>query len=428
MKKKLSPGRIIVLGFAMVILIGALLLLLPISNRSGVKVSFIDALFTSTSAVCVTGLATVDLGDSFNVLGRSIIAILIQIGGLGVATFGASIVLLSHKRIGLKERVVLKEGLNLDSINGVVRLVRSVLLYTLLFEAIGVLLNFIVFVKDYKPLSALGISIFHSISAFNNAGFDILGGFRGLTVYRGNVLLTLTTSFLIIFGGLGFIVIREIKAKKSLSKLSMHAKIVLSMTMGLLLIGTVLLKLTENCSWLDAFFHSVSARTAGFSTISLGSFTAPGLLIMIVLMFIGASPGSTGGGIKTTTAFTILNSIFSMSQNKVPSAFKRRISMESITKAYTIAGLGILIIIVNTLLCLVLEPAYSFTQILFEVVSAFGTVGLSTGITPAFGSLTKLILCITMFIGRLGPLTMATIWSYKAAVRATYGEEKIIIG
>lgn len=428
MRKKSTPGRIIVLGFALVITIGTILLYLPISANEGVKVSLVDALFTSTSAVCVTGLIAIDTADHFNVFGRAVVAVLIQIGGLGVTSVGAALILLAGKKIGLKERILLKEGMNVDSLKGVVRLVRSVLFLTLGFELVGICLSFIVFAKDYPPLKALGISVFHSIAAFNNSGFDILGGLRNLIPYQNNVLLNLTTSGLIIFGGLGFYVIREIIEKKHFRDFSMHTKIVLVMTVSLLTAGTVLLKLTEDITWLGAFFQSTSARTAGFSTYPIGGFTSAGLFILIILMFIGASPGSTGGGIKTTTTFTIINSIYSMATNKVSAAFKRKIPTESIIKAYGIATMAIIIVSVNTLLVLVLDPQFSFMQVLFEVVSGFGTVGLSTGITPNLSAASKIVLCLTMFIGRLGPLTMATIWSYEATSRVSHAEEKITIG
>lgn len=427
-KFKMSPGRIIVIGFAAVILIGAILLYMPISANPGVKVTFVDALFTSTSAVCVTGLIAIDTADHFNVFGRTVVALLIQVGGLGVTSAGAAFILLTGKRIGLKERVLLKEGMNADTLQGVVKLVKSVLLMTLFFEGIGLILSFIVFVKDYPPLSALGISAFHSIAAFNNSGFDILGGLQNLIPYRDNVLLNLTTCFLIIFGGLGFYVIKEIISKKSFKTLSMHSKIVLTMSGALLLVGTVLLKATENITWLGAFFHSTSARTAGFSTYPLGTFTNAGLFVLIILMFIGASPGSTGGGIKTTTTFTIFKSVYALSTNKACTAFRRRIPNESIIKAFVITALALALVCINTFLISIIEPNLTFIQVLFEVVSGFGTVGLSTGITPHLHDLSKLLLVLTMFFGRLGPLTMASIWVYKSYNSVSYAEERITIG
>ncbi|MBP9037614.1 MAG: H(+)-transporting ATPase, partial [Candidatus Cloacimonas sp.] len=264
--KKQSPVRLIALGFAAVILLGALVLMLPISVNNGVTVTFVDALFTSTSAVCVTGLIVVDTADTFTVFGRTIVALLIQIGGLGVTCVGVSFILAAGKRIGLKERLLIKESWNIDSFKGVVKLLKDVLPLTLIFESVGAVLSFIVFSKDYPPLTALGISLFHSVAAFNNSGFDILGGLRNLIPYQSDVMLNLVTCGLIIFGGLGFLVILDIIKKRSFKKLTLHSKVVITMTVFLLAAGTLLLKATEDITWLGAFFHSTSARTAGFST------------------------------------------------------------------------------------------------------------------------------------------------------------------
>lgn len=426
--KKIKPGRIIVLGFLMVILLGTILLMLPISINEGENVSFIDALFTSTSAVCVTGLIAIDTADTFTVFGRTVVALLIQIGGLGVTSVGVGFIMLLKKKIGIKERTLIKESMNLDSLKGVVKLVKSILIMTLIFESIGVILSYIVFSKDYAPLDALGISLFHSIAAFNNSGFDILGGLQNLIPYQNNVLLNLTTCGLIIFGGIGFLVIKEIIEVRSLKKFTLHTKIVLIMTGILLVVGTILLKLTEDISWLGAFFFSTSARTAGFSTYPLGNFTNAGLFVLIILMFIGASPGSTGGGIKTTTLFTLYKSIYSTSTNKHCTAFKRKIPLGVILKAFNVTILALFVICIGTFILCIFEPNYTFMQLLFEVTSAFGTVGLSTGITPDLSALSKFIISLIMFIGRLGPMTIATIWSFKEPSNACYSEETVIIG
>jgi Trk-type K+ transport systems, membrane components len=426
--KKMSPGRFIVLGFAVVILIGAILLTLPISANSGVEVPFIDALFTSTSAVCVTGLLVVDTKDTFNIFGRTVVALLIQIGGLGVTSVGVGFILLAGKKVGIRERTLVKEALNLNSMKGIVKLVKAILLTTLCFEGAGTLLSFLVFQKDYSPLSALGISVFHSIASFNNSGFDILGGFRNLTPYKDNILLNLTTAGLIIFGGLGFLVIMEVLHRRSFRKLSLHSKIVIMMTIILLAVGTVMLKATENITWLGAFFTSTSARTAGFSTYPIGKFTNAGLFVLVILMFIGASPGSTGGGIKTTTAYTLFKSVYSTAKNQHCDAFKRRIPSEVIANAFILTTLAMSVVCVNTLIVCILEPKYSFIQVLFEVTSAFGTVGLSTGITPDLSVLSKIIIILTMFIGRLGPVTIASMWSFKQMSSISYSEESITIG
>lgn len=425
---KIKPGRIIVLGFLLVILLGTMLLMLPISINDGASVSLIDALFTSTSAVCVTGLIAIDTADTFTVFGRTVVAMLIQIGGLGVTSVGVGFILLMRKKVGIKERTLIKESMNLDSLKGLVKLVKSVLLLTLIFESIGVILSYIVFSKDYSPLDALGISMFHSIAAFNNSGFDILGNLQNLIPYQSNILLNLTTCGLIIFGGLGFLVIKEIIEKRSFKKFSLHTKVVLITTGILLIVGTVVLKFTEDITWLGAFFFSTSARTAGFSTYPLSNFTNAGLFILTILMFIGASPGSTGGGIKTTTIFTLYKSIYSTSTNRHCVAFKRRIPSNVILKAFNITLLALFVVCMGTFILSILEPTYTFMQLLFEVTSAFGTVGLSTGITPNLSDLSKVIISLIMFIGRLGPMTIATIWYFKEPSNAYYSEEAVIIG
>lgn len=287
---------------------------------------------------------------------------------------------------------------------------------------------FLVFVQEYPPLRALGISAFHSIAAFNNSGFDILGGLKNLIPYQSDVLLNLTTSGLIIFGGLGFLVILDIMKKRSFRKLSLHSKVVIATTIALLVIGTLLLKATENISWLGAFFQSVSARTAGFSTYAIGEFSNAGLFTLIVLMFIGASPGSTGGGIKTSTFFVLMQQVRSLFTKKQIGAFRRSISSEILQKACTISLLSILLVCAGTFLLCIAEPEYEFLQLLFEEVSAFGTVGLSTGITPDFSEGSKLILIFTMFAGRVGTFTLLSIWIDRPAPSVHYTEESITIG
>ncbi len=426
--KKQSPGRLIALGFALVILVGALILMLPVSVNDGAEVSFINALFTSTSAVCVTGLIAIDTAEHFTVFGRTVVALLIQIGGLGVTAVGVAFILAAGKRGGIRGRLLVKEAMNLSSFKGVVRLVKAVLLMTLCFEGAGVILSFIVFVQDFPPLDALGISLFHSVAAFNNSGFDILGGLQNLIPYQSNVLLNLTTCGLIIFGGLGFLVILDIIQTRSFKKLRLHSKVVITMSIFLLAVGTVLLKLTEDITWLGAFFQSVSARTAGFSTYPIGSFTNAGLFVLTILMFIGASPGSTGGGIKTSTFFALMQATKSSATNQHSSAFRRKIPTEVITKAFIITFLALLVVCTGTFALCILEPNCTFIQLFFEVTSAFGTVGLSTGITPDLCVASKVVLIITMFIGRLGPLTIASLWVFKETSNVSYTEETIIIG
>lgn len=427
--KNQPPARLIALGFAAVILLGALVLLLPISVRSGVQVTFVDALFTSTSAVCVTGLIAIDTADHFTPFGQGVVAALIQIGGLGVTSVGVGLIIAAGKRVSIKSRLLVKEALNIDSYRGIVKLIKAVLLMTLCFEAAGAILSFLVFIQDYPLPHALGISIFHSIAAFNNSGFDILGGLRNLIPYQNNVLLNMTTCFLIIFGGLGFLVILDILKQRSFRKLALHSKVVITTTIGLLLVGTLLLKATENISWMGAFFHSVSARTAGFSTYPIGEFTQAGLFVLCVLMFIGASPGSTGGGIKTSTFFILLQMTKNVCTQKEPHAFRRSISRQNISKACVITILSVMVVCVATFLMCVLEKDCTLMQLLFEVISAFGTVGLSTGITPDLSDAGKLVIILVMYTGRLGAFTLLSTWAGHTETRnARYSEETVAIG
>ena len=426
--KKQPPARLITLGFAFVILLGTVLLKLPVSIREGAEVSWINALFTSTSAVCVTGLIAIDTAEHFTVFGRAVVAMLIQIGGLGVTSVGVGIILAAGKRVGLKERLLVKEAMNVSGIKGMVLLVRYVLWMTLCFETAGAALSFLVFIQKYSPLDALGISVFHSIAAFNNSGFDILGGLTNLIPYQDNVLLNLTPCGLIIFGGLGFLVILDILKTRSFKKLCLHSKAVLLTSAVLIIAGTVLLKCTEHITWLGALFQSVSARTAGFSTYPIGKFTSAGLFVLTILMFIGASPGSTGGGIKTSTMFVLINVVKSTATNQHCSAFRRKIPDKVVSKAFMISFLSLLVVCVSTLVMCILEPDHSFMQLLFECTSAFGTVGLSTGITPGLSVAGKLVIILTMFIGRLGTLTIITMWSFKQPASAVFTEENITIG
>ena len=427
--KKQSPARIIALGFALVIFTGSLLLMLPCSIQDGVTVRYIDALYTSTSAVCVTGLIAIDAGDTFTPLGQFFLAMLIQVGGLGVTAVGAGIIVAMGRRVNLKGRVLIREAMNLDSGRGLVKFVKDIFLVTVIFELSGAFLSFLVFVQDYPPLRAAGISLFHSVAAFNNSGFDILGNFQNLIPYRHNVLLNLTTCALIFFGGIGFLVIREMWVKRlKWHKLSMHAKVVLTVSGCLIVIGTVLIKLTEDVTWLGAFFHSVSARTAGFSTYPLGEFNDTGLLVLAVLMFIGASPGSTGGGIKTSTFFALIQGIKSAATNKSEKAFRFAVPRDAFRKASVITLLALCVVIVGTYLMLIFDPQVTSMQALFEVVSAFGTVGLSTGITAGLSDASKLLSILIMYIGRLGPLTIASMWYFSHGERTRFPDGNLAIG
>lgn len=426
--KRQPPGRLIAMGFALVILLGALILLLPVSVRPDAEVSFVDALFTSTSAVCVTGLIAIDVADHFTPFGQAVVAVLIQVGGLGVTSVGVGLILAAGKRVGIRGRKLAMEALNVDSFGGIVKLVRAILKMTLFFEVTGAVLCFPVFLQDFSPVHALGISVFHSIAAFNNSGFDILGGMRNLIPYQSNVLLNLTTAALIIFGGIGFLVILDVLKQRRFKKLALHSKVVITTSAVLTVAGTLLFKATEEITWLGAFFQSVSARTAGFSTYAIGGFSNAGLFVLCVLMFIGASSGSTGGGIKTSTFFVLVQSARSIFVKRPLSSFRRNIPPENLAKANQITVISLGVVCAATFLMCVLEPGCTFIQLLFEVVSAFGTVGLSTGITPGLSIAGKLVIILVMYTGRIGAFTLLSMWIDHPEPNARYTHEAVTIG
>lgn len=426
--KRQPPGRLIAMGFALVILLGALILLLPVSVRPDAEVSFVDALFTSTSAVCVTGLIAIDVADHFTPFGQAVVAVLIQVGGLGVTSVGVGLILAAGKRVGIRGRKLAMEALNVDSFGGIVKLVRAILKMTLFFEVTGAVLCFPVFQQDFSPVHALGISVFHSIAAFNNSGFDILGGMRNLIPYQSNVLLNLTTAALIIFGGIGFLVILDVLKQRRFKKLTLHSKVVITTSAVLTVAGTLLFKATEEITWLGAFFQSVSARTAGFSTYAIGGFSNAGLFVLCVLMFIGASSGSTGGGIKTSTFFVLVQSARSIFVKRPLSSFRRNIPPENLAKANQITVISLGVVCAATFLMCVLEPGCTFIQLLFEVVSAFGTVGLSTGITPGLSVAGKLVIILVMYTGRIGAFTLLSMWIDHPEPNARYTHEAVTIG
>ena len=403
--KTQSAPRIIAGGFALVIFIGSLLLMLPCSIQPGTHLDYIDALYTSASAVCVTGLTVVDAGDTFTALGQFFLAALIQIGGLGVTSISAGVILAMGRRVNLKGRMLIRESMNLDAGRGLIGFVYTVFKATLLIELIGAALSFIVFIQDYSLFRAIGVSLFHSVASFN------------------------ITCVLIFFGGIGFLVIQELWQKKcQWKKLSMHTKVVLSVSLALIIIGTLLIKLTEPVSWLCALFHSVSTRTAGFASRPIGEFGAPALLVMIVLMFIGASSGSTGGGIKTSTFFVLIRGIFSAATNQSEKAFHYSIPKDAFKKAAVISILAAGVVITSTYILMILEPQVDLLDALFEMTSAFSTAGLSTGISSDLHLPAKILSIMIMFTGRLGPLTIASLWYFSRGELALYPDGNIVVG
>jgi len=440
----LKPAQLLIVSFLMTILVGTFLLTLPISTKSGISLGFVDALFTATSATCVTGLIVKDTGSFFSIFGQSIILALIQVGALGIMTFSVTLFLAMGKKISNKEAMAMQDVLDQDSLSGILGLVKFIAKMTIVIEVIGAVLLYIGFTPQIaNPWQRFYVSIFHSISAFCNAGFSLFSD--SMVKYAGNGLISLTIAFLIIFGGVGFIVVKDLWDKyirqnrpKSLG-LKLHTKLVLTMSVVLLLVGTVCIFVAENNvnfgsmpfkeKVLISFFQSASARTAGFNSVDIGAMTNGSLFIIIMLMFIGASSGSTGGGIKTTTFWILLESFSSNLQNKEDiNAFKRKIPNMTVGKAVAIFVLSLGLVALFMYLLTIFETL-PFRDMIFEVVSAFGTVGLSCGITAKLHMAGKLLITVLMFLGRLGPLTIVLALSgYKRRINYTYAEEKIMVG
>ena len=428
--KRLRPRRMIAVGFLIIILLGTVLLMMPVASADNTGISFVDSLFTSTSAVCVTGLVCVDPGVEFSLFGQIVLAVLIQIGGLGITSIGVIIILAVGGRFSMRSQRLIKEALNLSSGKGIKGVVQAVLYVTVAFELAGAACSFFSFSHDYSFAGAVRVSIFHSIAAFNNAGFDVLGNGNSLVNYQDDTWLCVVTSALIIFGGLGFFVITELVSGKPPKRWSLQTKAVTTTTIGLIIAGMLLLRISEGSSfsWLDAFFQSVSARTAGFASVPVGSMSTAGLLVLMVLMFIGASPGSTGGGIKTTTFFVLMRKAHSIVSHRHCEAFGRTIPASTVTKAFMVFTIAASVIVGMVFVICMLEPDLTFQQIAFEVVSAYGTTGLSTGITPDLSAASKVLLSLTMYTGRLGALTLATVWMSREVPACRYSEEDMMIG
>lgn len=436
----LTTYQLVALTFLMLILTGTGFLMLPAASVSGMPLSFVNALFTATSAVCVTGLAVVDTGTFFSFFGQMVIIILIQLGGLGIMTFATMISVAIGKKINLRERLLIQETLNQEGFSGVVRLALHVIKYTFLIEFIfGSILAFHLY-PIYGD-KALYMGYWHSVSAFCNAGFDLFGNYDSLVNFKGDVVVNLSIMSLIILGGLGFIVLEDVLAKRNFKSLKAHSKIVLISTAVLIFGGTVSLWLMEHNNidtianlsgmdqWMACMFQSVTSRTAGFNTLPIEKMTDSSLLFLIMLMFIGASPTSTGGGVKTTTFVVVLLTVWSLLHEKSDiEVFNRRIGKKAVNKAFAIFILALFLILVVTLL-ISWNDNIPVIQVLFEVVSAFGTVGLSVGITRDLSEISKLLLVLTMYAGRVGVLTFAMLLLQKPRPeKIKYPEEKVIIG
>ncbi|MEA1974515.1 MAG: TrkH family potassium uptake protein [Bacillota bacterium] len=442
LNSKSNPAFVLTLGFVFLILIGTIFLALPIASKNGVSVGLINALFTSTSAVCVTGLVVVNTAGYWSVFGKIVIMMLIQVGGLGFMTMATLIAILTGKKIGLKNRILIQESLGQFTIAGVVKLTIRIIQATLIIELVGTIILAIKFIPEFGLKKGLFFGMFHSISAFCNAGFDIIG--NSLENYVGNPIINFTIMFLIILGGIGFTVIIDVIKTNKIRKLSLQTKLILVVTLGLLIIGFVFFFIIEygnpetignlplGDKILASLFQSVTPRTAGFNTVPIGDLRESSKFFTIVLMFIGGSPGSTAGGIKTATLGLILLSVYAEITGKEEVVFaKRRISNETISRAVSILIIALTLVIIVTMILSVSEINFKFIDIFFEVVSAFGTVGLSTGITDGLTSFGKIIITITMFLGRIGPITAAiAIASRHSGNRALirYPEGKIFVG
>lgn len=439
-KFKLNGVQILALGFLVLILIGATLLSLPISSKSGEPTNFLDSIFTSTSAVCVTGLITLNTSTHWSIFGQTIIMILIEIGGLGFMSFAVLISLILGKKITLRERLVMQEAMNTHSIQGLVKMVKYVLIFTVSVQFFGALLLSTQFVPEYGPSKGIFYSIFHSISAFCNAGFDLFG--TSLVGFSNNSVIILVISALIIIGGLGFTVLLEIYEFKGMKKLSLHSKLVLITTGILIFGGTILMLIFEyrnpetiglmniKDKLLNSFFSSVSPRTAGFNSVSTSDMTLASKFLTIILMLIGGSPGSTAGGLKTVTCGILVLTVISVIKGREDTeVFGRRFTKEIVYKAFTIAFIGLSLVIGVTMILSYTEAGASFIALLYESASALGTAGLTLGLTSELSSIGKVLIMFMMYLGRVGPLTvMLALTRKKKKSGYKYPEGKILIG
>ena len=438
-KKHMTSFQLIIMGFAGVILLGTVLLMLPFSSAEKVITPFHEALFTATSAVCVTGLVVKDTGSYWSLAGQTIILALIQTGGLGVVTVAASVSILSGKKISLMQRSTMQDAISAPKVGGIVRLTRFILRGTFLIEAAGTVLLLPVFMGDYGK-KGIWMSVFHSISAFCNAGFDILGTdssmFPSLTGYSGNILINLVIMLLIITGGIGFLTWDDIYTNKlNFKRYRMQSKIILMTTACLILFPTVffyicdLTNLPMGKRLLAAAFQSVTTRTAGFNTINISEMSEASKAVMILLMLIGGSPGSTAGGMKTTTfSVLILNAIATFRSHENAGAFGRRLEYHLIKNAATIAMLYFALFFGGGIAISVYE-GLPLLNCLYEAASAVGTVGLTLGITPELHVFSQVVLIILMYLGRVGGLTLIyAVFSGRNKGNAKLPLEKITVG
>ncbi len=442
-KAKKSTTRLIASGFALIILAGALLLTLPIANKSG-HGNLLNSLFTATSATCVTGLIVADTYQNWTTFGQIVILCMIQVGGLGFMTIGAYISVLLKKRIGLQEREQLQESVNTLEIAGVVRLVKKIVQGALCIEGLGAVVLAFRFIPRFGAVRGIYFSIFHAVSAFCNGGFDLMGvneAYSSLAAFEGDIVVNLVVVTLILVGGIGFIVWDDVMRNKwHFRKYLLHSKIVITTTLVLTAAGTILFLITENQAafagmsplekFLGALFSSVTPRTAGFNSVDTAALSNSGKIITMVLMFIGGSPGSTAGGAKTTTMVVLLFYAVAMVLNKEDiNLFGRRLTDEVVKKANAVVVINATLTIIATITIMTLQPLLKFEDVLFEVLSAIGTAGMTVGITRELNIISRVIIIVLMYCGRLGSLSFALIFAQKktsASVRQP--QEKIIVG
>ena len=432
----LTPPQVLALGFALVILLGTLLLKMPISTKT--EISWMEAFFTAASATTVTGLSVIDIGTTLSVFGECVMIVMIQIGGLGLMTFAIFTLILLGKRIGLKERLLMQESFNQTSIGGVIRLVKILFIFTLAVEVAGTAILSLKWIPEYGAVRGLFYSLFHSVSAFNNAGFALFSD--NLIGFSHDGLINLVISFLIITGGLGFTVFVDLSNKRNFKNLKLHSKIMLIGTLVLNVTAILLLFLLEYSNeatigslplgeklWVS-YFQGIAPRTAGFNTIDIGDMTNGSLLLIMLLMFIGAGSASTGSGIKVTTFVVIVWSVLGYIRGqKNPAMFERNIHQTVVIKSLAVTMIGLFFVFLTAFLLTITEDA-PMSVILFESFSAFGTVGLSMGFTPDLSVVGRILIIILMFIGRIGPLTLAFSFARSKESKVRYPEEDIFIG
>lgn len=446
-KRGLRPASFIALTFLALISIGTLLLSFPIAHNSGEFFPVVKSFFTATSAVCVTGLSIADTLTEFTFFGQLVILILIQLGGLGLMTIATLLFIIAGKRITLKERLILQEAYSQTDLSGLVRLTLKIAQYAFALEGIGAVILTICFIPEFGFFGGLWKGIFHSISAFCNAGFDILGTGASLTTYYNRPIILFTISTLIVLGGIGFMVINDFfMHKKEHRHYSLHTKVAIVATAFLILFGTLSFLLFEynnpltigNMTFLEkllsSFFQSVTSRTAGFNTISQGDLTVSSSILTNILMFIGASPGGTGGGIKTTTFFVVVSMFVAGARGKEDIvAFKHSIKFKTALKSFSILVIGLIIVFLTSSTVFYIEKfagtGLDYSSVLFEAFSAFGTVGLSTGITPSLTNASLIVIAVCMYLGRLGALILGLLVAGKGhPLLIKYSDWRIIVG